>query len=407
MRVGVEVREQLPQYGGAFTFQSEVLDALLESRSESRHEFCFLPFSAGVEASLRSAGVDCVPFQGRAIERAQQASRLRRALARGLGLPADDADESRRWQIAFTEGAARKAGVDLIWCLSHSNTSFDMPYIVVIWDLEHRVKPWFPEVSAGGVWAARERTFASDLPRATYVITGTEVGRREVERFYGVPGERVRVLGHPTPRFALEAGPQVGAGAARRHGLQAPYLLYPAQFWAHKNHVNLVLALRHLKERDALPLQLALVGSDKGNRAHVERVIQECELGGQVKMLGFLPQEELVGLYREALALSYVSFCGPENMPPLEAFALGCPVVASRVDGAQEQLGEAALLVDPKDPADIARGIKAVYGDERLREGLRTRGLVRAKRWTGREFVRGVFKLLDEFEPVRRAWGRD
>jgi glycosyltransferase involved in cell wall biosynthesis len=294
----------------------------------------------------------------------------------------------------------------MIWCMSHGTAFFDIPYIATVWDLEHRVKPWFPEITAAGLWSDREQGFAQDLPRATYVVVGTEVGRREVERFYGVPGERVRILPHPTPRFALEAGPQVGTGAAQRHGLRPGYLLYPAQFWAHKNHVNLLLGLKLLKEREGLALELALVGSDKGNRAHVERVIGECGLEGQVQMLGFVSQEDLVWLYREALALSYMSFSGPENMPPLEAFALGCPVVASRIAGAEEQLGAAALLVDPRDPADIARGIKAVHDDARLREELRAKGLARARRWTGREFVRGVFALLDEFEPVRRAWGQ-
>jgi glycosyltransferase involved in cell wall biosynthesis len=295
-------------------------------------------------------------------------------------------------------------GFDFVWFASAGmHFALDLPYLSVVWDLEHRNQPWFPELSAHGQWAIRETTYTTLLPRATYVVVGTQVGRREVERFYGVPGERVKILPHPTPRFALEAGPQAGTGAARRHGLRPGYLLYPAQFWAHKNHVNLLLALKLLREREGLAPDLALVGSDKGNRAHVERVIGECGLESQVKRLGFVPQEDLVGLYREALALAYMSFCGPENMPPLEAFALGCPVVASRIAGAEEQLGDAALLVDPRDPADIARGIKAVHDDARLREELRAKGFARARRWTGREFVRGVFALLDEFEPLRRA----
>jgi len=125
-----------------------------------------------------------------------------------------------------------------------------------------------------------------------------------------------------------------------------------------------------------------------------------------VHFLGFVPHDEFVWLYRHALALVYVTLCGPENMPPLEAFALGCPVVASRVAGAEEQLGNAALLVDPKSPKHVAEAIKAVHDDAELRHLLTQRGRERAPKWRGQDFVRGVFSVLDEFEPIRRCWGR-
>jgi glycosyltransferase involved in cell wall biosynthesis len=378
--------------GGGYTFETEILQSLEALQGEAAgHRFCVVSFDdGGQQARVERRKIPRSAF----IERA--AAAVSRRLTGRVIVPRS---------MAAPERALRDMGADFVWFASAgAHFGVDLPYVTVVWDVEHRNYPYFPELSARGQWQIREAAYSTFLPRATYVITGTQVGRREVERFYGVPGERVRVLAHPTPRFALEAGPKVGAGAAQRHGLKPGYLVYPAQFWAHKNHVNLLLALKHLREREGLRPELALLGSDKGNQAHVERVIREAGLDGQVKMLGFVPQEDLVGLYREALALTYVSFCGPENMPPLEAFALGCPVVASRIGGAQEQLGDAALLVDPRDPADIARGIKAVHDDARLREELRTRGFARARRWTGREFVRGVFKLLDEFEPVRRAF---
>ena len=114
----------------------------------------------------------------------------------------------------------------------------------------------------------------------------------------------------------------------------------------------------------------------------------------------------MVGLYRNAFALTYLTFFGPENLPPLEAFALGCPVIASDVAGAQEQLGECALLVDPKSPEEIASAIKSLRDDPDLRKTLVDCGFSRASRFTGRDYVRGVFRILDEFEPIRRCWGR-
>ncbi len=182
------------------------------------------------------------------------------------------------------------------------------------------------------------------------------------------------------------------------------YLFYPAQFWPHKNHVGLLLAVNLLRERYGLILPVVFVGYDKGNLRYVRRVVDELDLSTQVHFLGFVSQEDLVGLYRNAFALTYLTFFGPDNLPPLEAFALGCPVIASNVSGAQEQLGDAALLVDPRDEEQIALAVKSLHDDPALRQTLVQRGLQRAAKWTGEDFVRSVFSILDEFKPVLRCW---
>ncbi len=123
-----------------------------------------------------------------------------------------------------------------------------------------------------------------------------------------------------------------------------------------------------------------------------------------MRFLGFIAREDLLALYRNAMALVYPSFCGPENLPPLEAFAVGCVVLAVDVPGAREQLGDAALLVDPKDPVAIASAIRTLSEDSALRETLRQRGFARASRWTGKDYVKCVLSILDEFEAVRRCW---
>jgi glycosyltransferase involved in cell wall biosynthesis len=150
-----------------------------------------------------------------------------------------------------------------------------------------------------------------------------------------------------------------------------------------------------------------LAGSDKGNEAYIRQMMAELDLVSQVYFVGFVGPDDLIALYRHACCLAYITFCGPENLPPLEAFALGCPVVASEVAGAREQLGDAALLVDPKQPEQIARAIKSLQGDAVLRQTLIERGFKRASQFTGEDFVRGIFDVLDEFEPIRRCWSSD
>jgi glycosyltransferase involved in cell wall biosynthesis len=254
-------------------------------------------------------------------------------------------------------------------------------------------------VSGRGEWAFRERWLSTVLGRAAMIVAGNEVGRDEIQRFYGIGPERIRLMPHPTPEL-----PPGAAGGEPSPVGAGEYLFYPAQFWPHKNHVNLLLALRILRERHGLNLSLALTGSDKGNLAFVRRTAHDLGVAGAVQFLGFVPRAQMGALYRNAVALVYPTFFGPENLPPLEAFAAGCPVVASDVAGAREQLGDAALLVDATKPEQIADAVVRLRREPGLRERLIRSGSARAQLHTTADFVRGVDQWLDEFEGVRRCW---
>ena len=123
----------------------------------------------------------------------------------------------------------------------------------------------------------------------------------------------------------------------------------------------------------------------------------------RVRFLGFVETSELVRLYRGAHALVYLSFFGPENLPPLEAFALGCPVVQADVAGAREQLGDAALRVPPTDASAVAAAVRR-FEDPTFREGMTEDGRARAAGYTADGYVRGVVEFLNEFEPIRSSW---
>jgi glycosyltransferase involved in cell wall biosynthesis len=190
----------------------------------------------------------------------------------------------------------------------------------------------------------------------------------------------------------------------KKYNLPSTYFFYPAQFWPHKNHFALLKALKILDEKYHIDVALVLTGSDKGNAGYVASLIKELGLRNKVHILGFIPQVDLACLYQFALALVFPSYFGPDNLPPLEAFALGCPVIASDVPGASEQLGEAALLVKPNDINHIALAMKRVYEDADLRHELAQKGLARGKAWTTDDYVSRMLLLLDDFEPVRNCW---
>lgn len=390
MKVGVYLGTHRAEEGGGYTFQRELLEAL-RAAHPARHELVLLDWQPAPGLQRLAAPLPSLSLS---------ASWVARALRAGLSLT------SRGQAPTWLDRRLAAYGIEAVCNLTPEWLRSDLPRVAVIWDLQHRLQPYFPEVSAAGEWDRRERYLAPMIRQAAFVVTGTSAGRDELERFYQVPSERVRILRLPTPGFVLSPGSVDVDAALKGRGLErGSYLFYPAQFWPHKNHVNLLRALRVLSDEHSLVMPLVLVGSDRGNLSHIRGVISALGLQKQVHLYGFVGREELIALYRGAFALTYVSLFGPENLPPLEAFALECPVVASRVSGAEEQLGEAALLVDGLSPASIAAAVMSLCGPP-LRARLIAKGRERAQRSLSCDFVEGILRILDELEPIRRCWSK-
>lgn len=398
MKIGILVNDTSPEAGGGFTFVNEIVRALAAAKG-SRHEFVVLTLSDPTRHRDAFEGLPALSLAA-AAPAATLATRIEAGLRRRAGRLLGAAPRPGDLPVNPAADALLTAnGIDVIWYPSAWECiTAEIPFITTVWDLQHRRQPYFPEVSDDGRWSYRERWMSAFLRRAALVIAGTAVGRDEIESTYGVPRERIRLLPHPTPSFMAETR---SSQAARV--VEGDYLFYPAQFWPHKNHVNLLHALRLLRDR-GLDLSLALTGSDKGNLPFIRDTAARLGLTPHVRWLGFVTNDQLISLYRHAAALTYVTFFGPENLPPLEAFAAGCPVVASDVAGAREQLADAALLVDPRRPEEIAAAVERLRADPTLRAALIERGFERARRSTPAGFVAAVIAWLDDFEGVRRNW---
>jgi glycosyltransferase involved in cell wall biosynthesis len=397
MRVGIYLGDSEPTGGGGFTFVSTVLDAFLESADRSPHTFTIF----GKPAHVRLIANRAAAIGVKAIGVKQEGARRRIATFARHYFPA----YALLGSYSPLERVARRHDIQFMWFVTgDAFDSLDIPYMATVLDIQHRTHPWFPEVSSRGRWDYRDVSFGRFLRRASRIITGTEVGRAQLGSYYQIPPDRVSVLPHPVPRGVSEGHPgaAVDAGVARL--ANRTYLLYPAQFWAHKNHATLVVALKILREQLKQDVDLVLTGSDQGNANFISRLVSRLDLSSHVHFLGFVSVQELAFLYRHALALAYVSWSGPENLPPLEAFSLGCPVINADFAGAREQLGAAALYVDPKDPRSVADAVQDLLRDSEKRARLVELGKARSESWTASDYVAGVLGILDEFSAIRECW---
>lgn len=408
MNIGIFIRKTTPESGGAFTFAETVISGLASSGIPDRITIFHYGNAGKLAEEFKAQLPGRVVFQS--LARSKVAGFIRRSY---FGLFAT-ALQKFVVRLSYSFGihlpypssspldcASKLAKIDLLWFPTPDYEPVECPYIFTVWDLEHRAQPYFPEVSEKGEWNGREKYFSKALKRASYVITGTEVGKREITGSFGVNPDRVRLLPHPTPSFAL-ASPGVRPLSGHLN-LRPPYVVYPAQFWAHKNHIGLIESVAILRDQ-GLRIDCALVGSDKGNRKHVEKRVRELKIEDQVHFLGFVSREDLVALYQNALALVYPSLCGPENLPPLEAMALGCPVINADIEGAKEQLGDAAVLVRATESSAIADAIKNLSSTPSRRKELIEKGRLRAKGYTEREFTLDLEKIFNEYRVIRGLW---
>jgi glycosyltransferase involved in cell wall biosynthesis len=403
MRVAVFINIQTPEAGGSYTFESQLVDTLFELYAESRHTFIGYIAGRSVPNYLSDIPIRIVSLDLTLIQKiVRQLLLVIKALFDKICHPRSKF-VIKNWRDRHILKLLESNRIDLILSLTPSCPTLEYPYITTIWDLQHKLQSHFPEVSKDGEWDRREEFHLKMLNRAASIITGTETGKAEIERFYQIPAERIKVI----PMFApqLRSTPDcIDRDVMTKYQLPDRYLFYPAQFWPHKNHIGLLLAIKCLEEKYHLEVPLVLVGADKGNESYVKSMVKELNLSERVYFLGFVPLQDMAALYCNAFAMTFVTFFGPDNLPPLEAMALGCPTIASNVSGAKEQLGDAALLVDPKQPQEIAAAIHSLFKDDTLRQKKIELGLKRANRWNAKDYMRAIFIAIDDFEVIRRCW---
>jgi glycosyltransferase involved in cell wall biosynthesis len=390
VRVAVVFRGIDPESGGNYTFADSLLRALRAIEPETSHSFAY--YSTG-----RVADPDIIAIpMGRAAMIRQRVVRRLRDRQDQLGAP-----RSHRFRT-WLERSLEDQDADFVWFATYYAEDCQLPYIFTVLDIEYLRQPWFPEVSKAGEWERRHYYFSRYIPKATRVIVPNERGRQQVAEGFGIEPGRLLTLHHPTSDFALEAA--VSEPAPRdildRLGITAPYLFYPARLWAHKNHLILLEALAELN-RGRKQFELVCVGS--GQVDYIREVARDLGVADAVHLPGFVNRTELVALYQNAYALTYMSLFGPENLPPLEAMALGCPVVVADIPGAAEQLGDAAVRVSPIDPHEVAEAVRGLEDAKTRRRLVRT-GRELAGKYTSGGYVRGVLRFLDEFERVRTMW---
>jgi glycosyltransferase involved in cell wall biosynthesis len=257
-----------------------------------------------------------------------------------------------------------------------------VPCLSIVYDLQHLTYPEFftPEQRLN-----RQRHIRDACARSDRVVCISDYVRTTLLAGVDVCAERVVTI----PLGLLHESLGRDTAVVDKLGLNgAAFLLYPANFWPHKNHRTLFEALRryrqtHLDSR----LKLVCTGAPNPLMGALAREAESLLPPGAVVFAGYLPEAGLASLLEACTAVIFPSLYEGFGMPVLEAMAQGKPVLCSNVTSLPEVAADAAIYFDPTDPAQIATAIDAL-GDAAGTAELVSRGRLRAAAMgTGRDMA--------------------
>lgn len=218
------------------------------------------------------------------------------------------------------------------------------------------------------------------------VITVSEFSRRELCDAYRIPADKIGVVSESGEHMLRV---QQDGGATTNSFNERPFVLAVGSLNRHKNFQLVAEAARLIRDAQ---FDIVVVG---GGDARVYGTGQDA-LPGFVKHLGYVTDGELAALYRRAACFVYPSRYEGFGLPPVEALALGCPVIASRLPAVQEACSDAVLYTSPDDPAELAGLLERITSDAALRDSLRERGRARTAELT---WQATATRLIEEISP--------
>jgi glycosyltransferase involved in cell wall biosynthesis len=230
---------------------------------------------------------------------------------------------------------------------------------------------------------------------STHIICESKHVKADIVKFFNLKENKISIIPAPPPSYFMnfKFEEEKFAEMSAKYKLPSKYLFYPAQFWYHKNHIQLLEAFK-LVAKQYDDIYLVFTGAKQNNYQNVISKIKEIELENKVLHLGYIDYEDLPYLYKMSEMLVMPTLFESISIPIYEAFALKVPVCASNVVALPEQIGDAGLLFDPNNVNDIANQIMLLINDDNLKEKIRENGYSKILNFSHEKYKEQLVKIL-------------
>ncbi len=385
MRIGIYLGDiKKPASVGGLTFELSFVQELLEK--ETKHEFIFYYFGKkNIFKNQQNAKFVCLKYYKK------PEISLRTFCIKTYKTP-----------IYPLNLRLKKDNVNVVYFLSpYLHEHIEVPYYATIRDVAHRILPHFPEYSTNRVIEKMEHKLNTFLTCASKIITCNNIAKNDIKTLYDVIDENIITMHLPYPKWIENVGED--KEFIKKHNLSKNgFVLYPAQFWTHKNHIRLILASQIMKEQN-INLKVVFCGLDRGNKKYLINTVKKLDLESNVLFLDYVSQSELMNLYKNAYCMVYPSLAGPDSIAALEALYFSCPILISNHLGYNEQLKKSAIYFNPLDEADIVEKIK-LLNDIAIKDDIISKGQLLIKENTSKSYIEKFLNMMDDFYLIRQCW---
>lgn len=272
-------------------------------------------------------------------------------------------------------------GADLMLYPAPSVHSFEagITYIVALHSLRYRLYEEFPSEVEGTALEHYEYLVRNSVRFAALVIVDSEALKDDLLNRFGSLGlseEKIRILAPSMSSYLDEQIPEEEKQRVlQKYSVFEPYLFFPAAYLPHKNHVRLLDALEILENEYTLRIPVVMCGSSVGaaRKAWHQEVLREVQSRGrddQVTCLPYIADDGMSALYSGARLVTILNGIGTSSLVVPEAWAFRCALIAPRIRGIREQVGDAGILVNPASAEEIAETIRKLWTEPATRTHL-------------------------------------
>ncbi len=286
---------------------------------------------------------------------------------------------------------------------------FQGKYIVTIHDLiKHSSKGKETTTKSGWIYWLKyfgyKFVFEKSVKRAFRIITPSKFVKDEIIKEYKICEDKIKVtyegvdkkLQITNYKLQIKSKSQI----LKKYGIEKPYLLYVGSVYPHKNIERLIEAIKKLNfsltPKSLTPITLVIVCARNVFSERLNNNVIRMKAGNYVNLVGFVSDQDLAVLYKEAEAFIFPTLSEGFGLPGLEAMSLGCPVICSEIPVLKEIYKDSAIYFNPLDFVDIAEKIKGFLSDKGMKEKLSLSGLKLAETYSWSKTVKETLGVYDK-----------